>query len=285
MKNNRTGVELKWKSKGYTLNAEQKQRLTTEAMDKLKQRTERLAKLQQETALTLQLKLDTLLPIRSKTPYLKSKQIPVFSGVYTNKEGTTTYVPAMDKDGKIWSMQYITENGTKRFAKNSRKEGCFHVVGGFDSLASAPVIVIAEGYATAATLKEALDMPTVSAFDAGNLKLVAQELKAKFPHKPILIAGDDDKGLEVTQGVNPGKDMAMEACGKVNGFIVFPVFAAGEQELAPKRFSDFNDLANNSALGLEGVKRQVEPIVDGLVHRYRRTQQQNSTEFQLSNSM
>ena len=114
---------------------------------------------------------------------------------------------------------------------------------------------------------------------------MAQELKAKFPHKPILIAGDDDKGLEITKSVNPGKQMAMEACSKVNGFIVFPVFAPGEQDLVPKRFSDFNDLANNSALGMEGVRRQVKPVVDTLVHRYSRIQQQNSTGLQLSNSM
>ena len=32
-------------------------------------------------------------------------------------------------DGQLWTIQYIKEDGAKRFAKNSRKHGCFHVVG------------------------------------------------------------------------------------------------------------------------------------------------------------
>ena len=36
-------------------------------------------------------------------------------------------------------MQYIQEDGTKRFAKDSRKEGCFHIVGGdMKALETAP---------------------------------------------------------------------------------------------------------------------------------------------------
>jgi phage/plasmid primase-like uncharacterized protein len=31
-------------------------------------------------------------------------------------------------DGKLWTVQYIKEDGTKRFAKDSRKQGCFHVI-------------------------------------------------------------------------------------------------------------------------------------------------------------
>lgn len=81
-------------------------------------------------------------------------------------------------------MQYIREDGTKRFAKNSRKEGCFHVIGGLESLSTSPVIIIAEGYATAATLKQALDLPVVSAFDAGNLCAVAQGLHERYPTIP-----------------------------------------------------------------------------------------------------
>jgi putative DNA primase/helicase len=62
-------------------------------------------------------------------------------------------------------MQYIREDGTKRFAKNSRKEGCFHVIGGMKALVTSPILMIAEGYATAVTLSEALGFATVAAFD------------------------------------------------------------------------------------------------------------------------
>ena len=36
-----------------------------------------------------------------------------------------------------------------------------------------------------------------------------------------------------------------------------------------EQFSDFNDLANRSKLGIEGVKRQIKPKVDRMTNRYR----------------
>jgi phage/plasmid primase-like uncharacterized protein len=64
-------------------------------------------------------------------------------------------VPGYDVNGKLWTVQYIKADGTKRFARESRKQGCFRVVGainaaeGLQKLANSPVIAIAEGYATA----------------------------------------------------------------------------------------------------------------------------------------
>jgi putative DNA primase/helicase len=99
-------------------------------------------------------------------------------------------VPAFDADGKLWSVQYVNSDGSKRFARESRKEGCFHVVGSTDpvgDLRKADAIVIAEGYATAATLKS-LHAETgdplgrvafVAAFDAGNVPNVARVLRER----------------------------------------------------------------------------------------------------------
>ena len=81
------------------------------------------------------------------TPYLESKQAAATKGVFADKEDKTLVVPGYDAEGKIWTAQYIQEDGTKRFAKGTRKEGCFHVVGGMAELSKAPAIVIAEGYA------------------------------------------------------------------------------------------------------------------------------------------
>ena len=88
-------------------------------------------------------------------PYLDRKGLAPRRGAFLAKDGKTTCIPAVDADGKLWSMQYIQEDGTKRFAKNSRKEGCFHPVGGMDALRTAPAIVIAEGYATAGSISDA----------------------------------------------------------------------------------------------------------------------------------
>lgn len=125
-------------------------------------------------------------------------------------------------------MQYIQEDGTKRFAKDSRKEGCFHPVGGMDAVAAAPALIVAEGYATAAQVAEAAGQATIAAFDSGNLEAVAKALHEKFPDKPVIIAGDDDRHLELTQGVNPGRSKAEAAAKAVGGKALFPIFAPGE---------------------------------------------------------
>ena len=114
------------------------------------------------------------------------------------RDGQNTYIPAIDANGKLWTMRSVQEDGTKRLAKDSRKEECFHPIGGFDAIARAPALVIAESYATAASLSEALGFSTVAAFDSGNLPPVAKALQARFPDKPIIIAGDNDQHLEAT---------------------------------------------------------------------------------------
>lgn len=269
IKNNRTGIELNWKSKGYVLTDEQKTTLKAHALENQHNRQLELETKQKSTALKLKQKISMMTEVMEPTPYMQSKGIQIHSGVYTDDEKKITCIPATDSDGTIWTVQYIAEDGTKRFAKDSRKEGCFHVLGGLERLADSPVIVIAEGYATAATIKEATDLPAVvSAFDAGNLKSVAKAIHEKYPHTPIVLAGDDDRHLEQSKGINPGKEKAGEAADAVNGFIVIPTFAPGEQLSNPRQFSDFNDLSNHSKLGIEGVKRQIKPKVDKIAKRY-----------------
>jgi putative DNA primase/helicase len=85
--------------------------------------------------------------------------------------------------------------------------------------------VIAEGYATAATLSQILGFATVAAFDSGNLVSVAKSLREKYPEKRIVIAGDDDKHLELTHGINPGRSKAGEAARAVGGKVLLPIFA------------------------------------------------------------
>ena len=49
-------------------------------------------------------------------------------------------------------------------------------------------MLIAEGYATAATLHELTGMPAIVAFNAGNLMPVAQTWRQLDPDRPIYIA-------------------------------------------------------------------------------------------------
>ncbi|WP_425117456.1 zincin-like metallopeptidase domain-containing protein [Burkholderia ambifaria] len=331
IKNNRTGVEMKWKSKGYSLDPEQKAAMQAEAAAKLAARAEQQQREHERAAQRVGKQMADLVPVVTPTPYLEVKGITPQPGVYTDRDGQKTYIPAIDADGKQWTMQYIQEDGTKRFAKESRKEACFHPIGGLDAIAAAPAIVIGEGYATAAQVSQALGYGTVAAFDSGNLEAVAKALHDKYPDKPIVIAGDDDRHVELTQGTNPGKSKAKEAAQAVGGTAFFPIFAAGEnsypKDLPPvtpqayrahqqaserleaaqkepekiqltepeagklrqallsaeqlsalramKAHTDFNDLATKSAVGVEGLERQVQAVVGKAIEKHQvRTQTQ-----------
>jgi antirestriction protein ArdC/phage/plasmid primase-like uncharacterized protein len=297
-KNNRTGIETRWKAKGYSLTDEQKAELVLQATIKQQNRKAEQHAQQIKVADALQELLAIAPAAGSDHPYLLDKHarpgdlrivpqntddLPVDSIIkivqnwqevkalreeYPDSLVFTAgdlLLAAQDVHGQIWSVQSIQAGGAKLFAAGSRKENNFHIVGnngqGLEAaINTAPVIVIAEGYATADTLSQALDYPVIAAFDSGNLSKVAQDLHEKYPHKPIIIAGDDDHHLESTLGKNPGKEKALEAAALVNGVAVFPVFAPNEQ--VSKRLNDFNDLANKSALGIEAVKRQVGSIVE-----------------------
>src|SRR5437899_12876711 len=107
-----------------------------------------------------------------------------------------------------------------------------------------PVVVIAEGYATAATLAQHRKVPILAAYDSGNLLSVATALHQRHPDKAIVIAGDDDHRMEN----NPGREKALSAAAA--GVAIFPRFTAEERA---KGLSDFNDLATQNP---EVVARQ-----------------------------
>ncbi|WP_292995106.1 zincin-like metallopeptidase domain-containing protein [Nitrosomonas sp.] len=297
-KNNRTGIETRWKAKGYSLTDEQKAELIAQAAIKQQNRKAEQQAQQNKVADAIQQLLTIAPAADSEHPYLMDKHarpgdlriVPQNTDDLPNdsiikigqnwqevkalrEENPDCIVltagdlllAAQDVHGQIWSVQTIQASGAKLFAAGSRKENNFHVVGNNGQSVDAtintlPAIVIAEGYATADTLSQALGYPVIAAFDSGNLSKVAKDLHHKYPHKPIVIAGDDDHHLESTLGKNPGKEKALEAASLVDGVAVFPVFAPSERD--SKKLNDFNDLANKSALGIEAVKRQVGSVVE-----------------------
>ena len=181
---------------------------------------------------------------------------------FADKNGNLV-LPVTDATGKLWSLQYINEDGTKKFLKGGRKSGCFSVVYGensrFKHLSQTETLIVCEGYATAMSVSQAVGQPVIVAFDAGNLKSVCQALNGAYPDKRILIAGDDDHHRELKGEANPGRQKAMAVCedetlaGRVS--TVFPTFVADEQDA--HKWTDFNDLAQSS-LGLEAVQLQIK---------------------------
>ncbi|EOU5385826.1 DUF5710 domain-containing protein [Escherichia coli] len=184
-------------------------------------------------------------------PYLQKKGVQAARGVHIdNRQGLV--IPLYNTDGQIRSIQTIDPEGNKRLAKDAEKAGNFFVVGG--SLKDNHPIVLAEGYATAASCAMALRHPVVMTVDSGNLVKVAENLHARYPGSPMLFLGDDDLPKPRRPG-NPGKEAAEKAARLTKGTAFVPQFTREERE---QGLTDFNDL--HQARGLAALTEQLTPV-------------------------
>ncbi len=152
-------------------------------------------------------------------------------------------LPLRDVAGTLHSLQFISADGTKRFLTGGRTSGAFF------SVADKPdgPLVIAEGYATAASIAEATGFATVAGMNCGNLPAVAVALRAKWPAREFILAADSDQW---TAG-NPGLTEATKAAKATSARLAVPSFPD-----AASRPTDFNDLARIE--GRAEVRRQIE---------------------------
>ncbi len=219
-----TGDTKKWKARGggsrsQEERAQLRDRVKRQAAEKELERADKQA----EIADRVRRQIASLEPAIS-TPYLTRKRVSGHGQLYSDSSQQNTYIPLYDIAGAIRSVQYIRPDGTKRFPKDSFWNACFHAVGGCAGLSISPVLVVCEGYATGDSLRQILGISVVSAFAGWNLLPVAEQLKGKYPNKPIYIAGDDDRHLVLQLGANAGRDKAEAAATAVGGRAVFPWF-------------------------------------------------------------
>ena len=158
--------------------------------------------------------------------------------------GSLLVIP-IGKDGKLRSLQFITQDGIKRPLTGGEKRGCHHIIGKLGS-----PLLIAEGFATACSLNEATGHAVVMAMDTGNLMPTALTMRAKYPQIKIIMAADDD---HMTVG-NPGLTYAKAAALAVGGFFVKPQFHAGRGD----KDTDFNDL--HKLAGVDAVMTCISEI-------------------------
>jgi putative DNA primase/helicase len=255
--NNRTKQVIRWKATGQYLSSEAKADLAEQAEQKRYARKQAEGQVYEATAARLAEEMRNNSVARN-TAYHEAKGIEATPGA-PSRAGDVL-VPGYDVEGKLWTIQYIKEDGIKRFAKNSRKHGCFHVIGALNAasalqkIAVSPVVVIAEGYATAATLAKHAKVPVLAAYDSGNLLSVAAAVHERWPDKGIVVAGDDDHGVES----NPGRQKALAAAEAVAGVAIFPNFTADQRS---RGLTDFNDLGT---LKPKVVSLQLDEILHGV---------------------
>ena len=130
-------------------------------------------------------------------------------------DGHHLLIPMRDTAGKLHSLQTIAPDGSKRFQPGGRVKGCYHAIGKPDGL-----LIVCEGYATGASIHEATGHAVAVAFNAGNLRAVAEALRAKYPALRLILAADDD----VATPGNPGLTKATEAARAVGGYLTKPNF-------------------------------------------------------------
>ncbi len=193
--------------------------------------------------------------------YLSAKGVQAH-GVRFSPQGAMV-VPMLDVSGLVHGLQIIrgkpkADQPQRRLPKEFwpvglAKKGHFHLIGGVPT----SILLVAEGYATAASLYEATGLPVAVAFDAGNLAPVAEALHKRHKTVKILVCADDDRFSEG----NPGVTAASAAAMMVGGAFLVPVFAdEAARELAfetkGQKITDFNDL--HAAEGLHVVRQQVQ---------------------------
>ena len=148
--------------------------------------------------------------------YLSRKKIQpngAKTGGTTNLQGVLIlpiFKFSEQKGLELVNVQFIAPDGEKRFLSGGQKKACFWWLGKKTS-----TILIAEGFATAASLYESTGNQVFIAYDAGNLIHVARIVRAKNPTAEIIIAGDNDVS-------GTGQTAARTAALAINGKYILP---------------------------------------------------------------
>jgi putative DNA primase/helicase len=182
-------------------------------------------------------------------PYLVSKGVRPH-GARIDREGKLVLAMVDVKDA-IWSLQTIDADGDKRFLPGGKVAGTMFPIG-----EPGPAVVIAEGYATAASIHAATGVQTIVAFNAGNLEPVARAIRAERPDVRMLIAADND--TETKEPIeNPGVHFGRRAAKAAGAGLAVPSWPDDHPKASRK--VDWNDIA--LALGEDAV---ADPIFDAI---------------------
>ena len=198
----------------------------------------------------------------AKSEYLQRKQVSNFGCKVDGNGNLVIALRSLDvkKDGTrtsyIRTLQTIFPNGTKMMESGCEKKGNMHLIG-FNKIFKEPEkytgkILVAEGYATAATLHMATGLPTVVAVDAGNLEPVMSKITKYYPNSEYTICADNDLKTERNIGRNVGVEAAKICQEKYGCTVVIPDFTNIQNS---EMLTDFNDL--HCLMGIQEVKNQI----------------------------
>lgn len=245
----KNGGEIqKWVSTGAAPNPEQMAMLRADAAARREQRAAAQADKFDQTANRLMEEYNRLPDATGDLAYLKNKQVIAANGLKADERGNVV-IPLFNADGEFRTLERIWSDGSKHLEKDGQAWGSFFVVGG--QLKDGDNLLYAEGYATAASISEAINQPVIMTVNAGNMVEVAGHLKDTFPNSTHYFLADND----IYKDENVGLEKATEAAELTAGHVLVPVFSNPKEGL-----TDYNDL--HVSEGLEQVRSQVEGAIN-----------------------
>lgn len=197
----RTGARLTWCSKRQSaLSASERAEIARRITDDRK-RAQEATEARHKAAAAKAVRIwANSPPAAARHPYLDRKGI--IPGI-ARQSGPSLVLPVMDFDGQLHGLQFIAEDGGKKFLTGMSKQAHFIPVAGLPD--GTETLYIAEGFATSATLQTLKpDVCHVAALDCGNLASVAQEARKRWPDISLVIAPDFD-----LIGQQKGRDAAI----------------------------------------------------------------------------
>lgn len=159
-------------------------------MEEAKKRAEEeVRKKNNEAAILCKKIWDRSPPASEEHPYLMAKGIhPHIARIYNDG---SLIVPLYNIEGELTSIQYIPQEGNKKFHPGAKVSGSFCTLGVIDNR-----VFIVEGFATGATVFEETGVATVVAFSANALEPITGIIRSKYPAAIIVIIADNDsKGI------------------------------------------------------------------------------------------
>lgn len=170
-------------------------------------------------------------------------------------------IPIYDSAKRPRSLQGVfTEapsgfRSDKSYLKGGEKSGHFFTIG---TPPTSGAVAVCEGYATGASIHEAMGWYVAVAFDRSNLRNVAETMRKAFPTCQLVVVADNDRFTTNSKGelINPGVKDATAAAAAVNGRLVVPQFTSDDGQP-----TDINDLHQRE--GIDAVRKQLafKPLV------------------------
>ena len=222
----RKGISARWCSKRESsLTAKERQELAARILrERAEAQAEQEARHRDAAARALRVWNDSA-PAAARHPYLDRKGIA--PGI-ARQSGGALVLPVVDFTGTLHGLQFIAEDGGKKFLSGMAKQGHFIPSGGTPS-PDRP-LWIAEGHATACTLSALQPgVVVIAACDAGNLLSVATEARKRWSGIDLVVCPDFDA---------VGRQKGQEAAEKARARIMKPDRLPSD---LPAWVSDWND--------------------------------------------